>query len=86
MAIIDPAAPVAAYESRKLTPAEQAYPVHVIELLAVIHGLWLFRHYPLCRGGTPRPPGVRSDFTLRTNNQTVTWLRTKRDVNRFLAR
>ena len=74
-----------AYESRKLTAAEQAYPAHVLELLAVVHAFRVFRHY-LLGSGAPRPPGVRSDFTLRTDNQAVTWLRTKRDVNRFLAR
>ncbi len=72
-------------ESRKLAPAEQAYPAHVLELLEVVHALRVFRHY-LLGSGTPRPPGVRSDFTLRTDNQAVTWLRTKRDVNGFLAR
>ena len=74
-----------AYESRKLTTAEQAYPAHVLELLAVVHALRVFRHY-LLGSGAPRPPGVLSDFTLRTDNQAVTWLRTKRDVNRFMAR
>jgi len=74
-----------AYESRKLTEAEQAYPAHVLELLAVVHALRAFRHY-LLGSGAPRPPGVLSDFTLRTDNQAVTWLRTKRDINRFLAR
>jgi hypothetical protein len=74
-----------AYESRKLTAAEQAYPAHVLELLAVVHAFRVIRHY-LLGSGAPRPPGVRSDFTLRTNNQAVTWLRTKRDINRFLAR
>jgi transposase InsO family protein len=74
-----------AYESRKLTAAEQAYPTHVLELLAVVHALRVFRHY-LLGSGAPRPPGVRSDFTLRTDNQAVSWLRTKSDVNRFLAR
>jgi hypothetical protein len=74
-----------AFESRKLTSAEQAYPAHVLELLAVVHALRVFRHY-LLGSGAQRPPGVRSDFTLRTDNQAVTWLRTKREVNRFLAR
>ena len=74
-----------AYESRKLTAAEQAYPPHVLELLAVVHALRVFRHY-LLGSGAPRPPGVLSDFTLRTDNQAVSWLRTKRDINRFLAR
>ena len=74
-----------AYESRKLSAAEQAYPAHVLELLAVVHALRVFRHY-LLGSGAPRPPGVLSDFVLRTDNQAVTWLRTKRDINRFLAR
>ena len=74
-----------AYESRKLTTAEQSYPAHVLELLAVVHALRVFRHY-LLGSGAPRPPGTLSDFTLRTDNQAVSWLRTKRDINRFLAR
>ena len=74
-----------ALESRKLTSAEQAYPAHVLELLAVVHALRVFRHY-LLGSGAPHPPGVLSDFTLRTDNQAVTWLRTKKDINRFLAR
>ena len=74
-----------AYESRKLTAAEQAYLPHVLELLAVVHALRVFRHY-LLGSGAPRPPGVLSDFTLRTDNQAVSWLRTKRDINRFMAR
>ena len=74
-----------AYESRKLTDAEQAYPSHVLELLAVVHALRVFRHY-LLGSSAPRPPGTLSDFTLRTDNQAVSWLRTKREVNRFLAR
>ncbi len=40
----------------------------------------IFRHYIL-RSRTPSPPGVQSDFTLRTDNQVVTWLRIKREVN-----
>jgi hypothetical protein len=76
-----------AYESRKLTAAEQAYPANVLELLAVVHAFRVFRHY-LLGSGPPRPPGVRTDFTgtVRTNNQAVTWLRTKRDIHWFLAR
>ena len=72
-------------QSRKLTDAEQAYPSHVLELLAVVHALRVFRHY-LLGSSAPRPPGTLSDFTLRTDNQAVSWLRTKREVNRFLAR
>ncbi len=73
------------YESRKLTAAEQASPAHVLELFAVVHAFRVFRHYLLGRGAL-RPPGVRSDFTLRTDNHAVTWLRTKRDITRFLVR
>lgn len=34
-----------AYESRKLSPAEQNYPVHDREMLAIIHALRVWRHY-----------------------------------------
>ncbi len=34
-----------AYESRKLSPAEQNYPVHDQEMLAIIHALRVWRHY-----------------------------------------
>ena len=40
-----------AYESRKLTAAEQNYPAHVLELLAVVHALRVFRRYLLGGGG-----------------------------------
>ena len=33
-----------AYESRKLTATELAYPAHVLELLAVVHALRVFKH------------------------------------------
>jgi len=46
-----------AYESRKLTVAERNYPAHVLELLAVVHALRVFRHY-LLGSGAPRPGGV----------------------------
>jgi hypothetical protein len=74
-----------AYESSKLTVTEQTYLPNVFELLAVVHALRVFRHYLLC-SGAPRPPGVLSDFTLPTDNQAASWLCTKRDINRFLAR
>jgi hypothetical protein len=34
-----------AFESRKLTPAEQNYPIHEIELLAVVNALKVWRCY-----------------------------------------
>ena len=54
----------ASYQSRKLTAAEQAYPPHVLELLAVVHSLPVFRH-KLLGSGTPSLPGVLSGFTFR---------------------
>ncbi len=64
-------------------------PAHVLELLAVVHSLRVFvsRDYLLGSGpGAPRPPGTRSEFSLCTNNQAVTRLRTERKVNRFISR
>jgi hypothetical protein len=49
-----------AYESRKLTAAEQNYRAYAIELLAVEHALRVFRHYILGSGAS-RPAGCRSD-------------------------
>ena len=74
-----------AYESRKLTAAEQNYPAHVLELLAVVHALRVFRHY-LLGGGAPRPAGCLSDFDLRTDNQAITWLKTNRHLNKMYVR
>ena len=34
-----------AFESRKLNPAERNYPVHELELLAIVHAVRTFRHY-----------------------------------------
>ena len=77
-----------AYKSRKFTAAEQAYLPHVLELVAVVHALRVFRHC-LLGSGAPRPPGVPvlSVFTLRTDNQAVSWLHTvtKRDINCIMA-
>ena len=74
-----------AYESRKLTVAERNYPAHVLELLAVVHALRVFKHY-LLGSGAPRPPGCGSDFDLRTDNQAITWLKTNRHLNKMYVR
>ena len=74
-----------AYESRKLTAAERNYPAHVLELLAVVHALRVFRHY-LLGSGAPRPADCGSDFDLRTDNQAVTWLKTNRHLNKMYVR
>ena len=73
--------------ARRRTPcsaSKRNSPPPVLEQLAVVLGLRVFRHYWL-GSGAPRPPGVLSDFTLRTDKQAVSWLRTERDINRFLA-
>ena len=74
-----------AYESRKLTVAERNYPAHVLELLAVVHALRVFKHY-LLGSGAPRPAGCGSDFDLRTDNQAITWLKTNRHLNKMYVR
>ncbi len=45
-----------AYESSKLTAAERNYSAHVLEQLAVVHALRVFKHY-LLGSGAPRPLG-----------------------------
>jgi RNase P subunit RPR2 len=74
-----------AYESRKLTVAERNYPAHVLELLAVVHALRVFKHY-LLGSGAPRPAGCGSDFDLRTDNQAITWLKTNKHLNKMYIR
>ena len=74
-----------AYESRKLTVAERNYPAHVLELLAVVHALRVFRHY-LLGSGAPRTAGCGSDFDLRTDNQAITWLKTNKHLNKMYIR
>jgi len=74
-----------AYESRKLTAAERNYPAHILELLAVVHALRVFRHY-LLGSGAPRADGCLSDFDLRTDNQAITWLKTNRHLNKMYVR
>ncbi len=64
-----------AYESRELTAAERNYPAHVLELLAVVHALHVFKHY-LLGSGALQPLGCGSDFDLRMDNQAITWLKT----------
>jgi hypothetical protein len=69
--------------------AERNYPAHVLERLAMLHALRVFKHY-LLGSGTPRPEECWSDFDLRTDNhwQAITWLKTNRHLNkiRLLAR
>ncbi len=74
-----------AYESSKLTAAERNYPGQVLELLAVVHALRVFKHY-LLASGAPRPLGCRSDFDLVKDKQAITWLKTNRHLSKMYVR
>ena len=50
------------FESSCLTEAEQAYPAHKLELLAVVHALSVWRNY-LLESGVPRQSGDLTNFT-----------------------
>ena len=60
-----------AFESKNLTPAEQNYPVHEQELLAVIHALKTWRCYL---------EGV--EFKVNTDHQTLQYLKQQPDLSR----
>ncbi|KAK9113309.1 hypothetical protein Syun_020106 [Stephania yunnanensis] len=64
-----------AFESRKLKDAEQRYPAHEKEMLAVIHALQLWRHYLL---------GTR--FVVRTDNAAITYFMNQKKLNQKQAR
>ena len=49
-----------AFESRKVTLPERRYPPHLLELLAVVHGLRTFRPYLLDK-----------PFTVHTDNASL---------------
>ena len=60
------------YESRKLSPAEMNYPVHELELLAVIHALRALRHYL---------EGCKQ-FTLFTDHRTLQYIFRQKELSR----
>lgn len=64
------------YESKKLSPAEQGYAVHELELLAVVHGVKTYRHYL---------EGCQH-FTLYTDHHSLRFFFTQRDLSRRQAR
>ena len=64
-----------AYESRKLTAPERAYPPHLLELLAVVHALKVLRPYLLDR-----------PFELHTDNASLQWFQQQRHVTHQKAR
>ena len=64
-----------AFESRKMNPAEQNYPTHERELLAVIHALRTWRHYLLGR-----------KFTIVSDHHSLKFLQTQPQLSRRQAR
>ena len=64
-----------AYESRKLTSPERAYPPHLLELLAVVHCLKAFRPYLLDQ-----------PFELHTDNASLQWFQQQRTLSHQQAR
>lgn len=64
-----------AFESRKMTPAEQRYPVHEQEALALVHALKIWRHYLM---GRP--------FKVKTDNWALKYLKTQSTLSSRQAR
>ena len=59
-----------AYESRKLRTHELNYPMHDLELLAVVHALKLWRHYLLGK-----------EFKIKTDHKSLKWIFTQPELN-----
>ena len=76
-----------AYESRKLTAAEEGNCLaHVLELLAVVHSLRAFRHLlPVVAGRQDASSGVLL-LVRRTDNQAITWPKTNTHLNKMYVR
>jgi hypothetical protein len=64
-----------AYESRKLSPAEQNYPVHEKELLAIVHAIKLWRIY--LEG---------QKFTIITDHASLEYIKSQTTLSRRQAR
>src|SRR5277367_2289641 len=64
-----------AYESRKLSPAEQNYAVHEKELLAIVHAIRLWRMYLEERR-----------FTVITDHASLEYIKTQTNLSRRQAR
>jgi len=60
-----------AYESRKLSPAEQKYPVHEKELLAIVHAIKVWRPYIEGR-----------KFTVITDHSSLTYFHKQSNLSR----
>jgi len=66
---------VICYESQKLKEHEQNYPMHDLELVAIIHALNMWRHYLMGR-----------KFLLKTGNMSLKYLLDKLYLNARQAR
>jgi hypothetical protein len=64
-----------AFESRKLSPAEQNYPVHEKELLAIVHAIKLWRIY--LEG---------QQFTIITDHASLEYIKSQSTLSRRQAR
>src|SRR5277367_6328261 len=64
-----------AYESRKLSPAEQNYAIHEKELLAIVHSIRLWRMYLEERR-----------FTVITDHASLEYIKTQTNLSRRQAR
>ena len=64
-----------AYESRKLTPAEQKYPTHEQELLAIIHAIKVWR--PYLEG---------QHFKVITDHASLEYIRSQKNLSHRQAR
>ena len=61
---------VITYASRQLKPGEQTYPVHDLELAAVVHALKIWRHYLF---GT--------SFRIMCDHKSLKYIFTQRELN-----
>ena len=61
---------VVAYASRQLRPHEVKYPVHDLELAAVIFALKIWRHYLFCE-----------KFELYTDHKSIKYLFSQKELN-----
>jgi len=75
---------VIAYASRKLTKAEQRYPIIEIELMAIIFGLQKFRHYVHSRKlkvYTDHRPLVWLNSLIKHSNRLARWVLLLQEYN-----
>ena len=62
---------VIAYASRQLKPHEQNYPVHDLEMAAVVHALKIWRHYL-----------YGSTYRIYTDHKNLKYVFTQKELNK----